>query len=54
MRVQVDEAGDDDVVVEHWANRDDIGTAQQLGWIPPTPAFLLRARRAKRRHQRTA
>lgn len=41
----------DGLVVEHWANRDDIGTAQQLGWIPPTPVFLLRAWRAKRRHQ---
>jgi hypothetical protein len=44
----------DDQVLEHWANRDDIGTAQQLGWIPPTPANLVRAWRAQRRHQRTA
>ena len=29
--------------------RDDVGTAQQLGWIPPTPAFLLRGWLAKRR-----
>jgi predicted ester cyclase len=43
----------DGQVFEHWANRDDIGTAQQLGWVPPTPLFLLRAWRAKRRHQRT-
>jgi predicted ester cyclase len=41
----------DGLVVEHWANRDDIGAAQQLGWVPPTPVFLLRAWRAKRRHQ---
>ena len=27
-------------VVEHWANRDDLGLAEQLGWIPPTPAYL--------------
>jgi predicted ester cyclase len=42
----------DGKVVEHWANRDDIGTAQQLGWIPPTPAFLLRGWLAKRRVRR--
>lgn len=42
----------DGQIIEHWANRDDIGTAQQLGWVPPTPLFLLRAWRAKRRHQR--
>jgi predicted ester cyclase len=41
----------DGLVVEHWANRDDIGTAQQLGWIPPTPLFLLRGYLAKRRHR---
>jgi predicted ester cyclase len=46
----------DGQVVEHWANRDDIGMARQLGWVPPTPLFLLRqavavrrARRAQRR-----
>lgn len=21
--------------IEHWANRDDLGTAEQLGWLPP-------------------
>jgi hypothetical protein len=36
-------------IIEHWANRDDIGHAQQLGWIPPTPLFLLRMAAAKRR-----
>lgn len=40
---------DDGVIVEHWANRDDLGTARQLGWMPPTPAYLLRMVRAKRR-----
>jgi predicted ester cyclase len=35
-------------VIEHWANRDDIGTAKQLGWVPPTPIFLFRMARAKR------
>src|SRR6185436_1140206 len=24
----------DGLVVEHWANRDDMGTALQLGWVP--------------------
>ncbi len=36
-------------VVEHWANRDDLGLAEQLGWIPPSPAFLLRGALIKRR-----
>jgi predicted ester cyclase len=43
----------DGLLVEHWANRDDQGTAMQLGWVPPTPWFLLRmflaTRRARRR-----
>lgn len=42
----------DGQVVEHWANRDDIGTAQQLGWIPPSPWFLLRSALATRRARR--
>jgi predicted ester cyclase len=45
----------DGKVIEHWANRDDIGTARQLGWVPPTPLYLLRMaaarRRARRRHR---
>ena len=40
---------EDGRVVEHWANRDDLGTARQLHWIPPTPAYLFRMARAKRR-----
>jgi predicted ester cyclase len=36
-------------VAEHWANRDDLGMAMQLGWVPPTPAYLWRMARAKRR-----
>ena len=43
----------DGLVVEHWANRDDLGMATQLGWVPPTPLFLWRmakARRHARRH----
>ena len=42
----------DGKVVEHWANRDDLGTAQQLGWVPPTPPYLFRMARAKRRARR--
>ncbi len=29
-------------VVEHWANRDDIGMALQLGWIPPDADLIAR------------
>lgn len=41
-----------DTIIEHWANRDDIGQAIQLGWIPPTPRYLLRMAGAKRRAKR--
>jgi predicted ester cyclase len=45
----------DGKVIEHWANRDDQGMAMQLGWLPPTPWFLLKAlvatRRARRRER---
>lgn len=37
------------VVTEHWAVRDDLGQGRQLGWIPPSPLYLLRCARAKRR-----
>ena len=40
---------EDDKVIDHWANRDDLGQARQLGWIPPTPIYLLRMARAKGR-----
>jgi len=43
---------EDGRIAEHWANRDDLGTARQLGWIPPTPAYLLKMARAKRRAKR--
>ena len=43
----------DGKIIEHWANRDDLGTGKQLGWIPPTPAYLLKMARAKRRARRT-
>ena len=39
----------DGKIIEHWANRDDLGMARQLGWIPPTPAYLLRCAQVKRR-----
>jgi predicted ester cyclase len=42
----------DHQVVDHWANRDDMGQAQQLGWIPPSPAYLFRCARALRRARR--
>jgi predicted ester cyclase len=42
----------DGQVIEHWANRDDIGTAQQLGWVPPSPGYLFRMWRAKRAARR--
>lgn len=44
----------DGLVVEHWAVRDDQGMAMQLGWIPPTPAFLFRCHRATERARRAA
>ncbi|MCF7552854.1 ester cyclase [Pseudonocardia sp. WMMC193] len=41
-------------VTEHWAIRDDQGLGLQLGWIPPSPMFLVRSaiatRRARRAH----
>ena len=39
----------DGMITEHWANRDDLAMARQAGWVPPSPAFLLRAAIAKRR-----
>jgi len=42
----------DGKVIEHWANRDDIGTAKQLGWVPPTPVYLFRMAKARRRARR--
>ncbi len=39
---------------EHWANRDDLGSARQLGWVPPTPAYLLRCALATRAARRAA
>jgi hypothetical protein len=42
----------DGVITEHWANRDDLAMARQAGWVPPSPAFLLRTALAKRRAQK--
>jgi predicted ester cyclase len=42
----------DGKMVEHWANRDDLGTAMQLGWVPPSPVYLFKAARLKRRMRR--
>jgi predicted ester cyclase len=45
---------EDGKIVDHWANRDDLGQAKQLGWVPPTPAYLFRMARAKSRAKRAA
>jgi predicted ester cyclase len=45
---------EDGLIREHWANRDDLGMAKQLGWIPPSPAFLIRMSTAKRRARRAS
>lgn len=42
----------DGLVVEHWAVRDDLGQATQLGWVPPSPGFLWKCARATRRARR--
>lgn len=44
----------DDRVSEHWAVRDDLGQGMQLGWVPPTPPYLLRCALAARRARRHA
>jgi predicted ester cyclase len=44
----------DGKVVEHWANRDDLGMAMQLGWAPPSPVYLVKMALAKRRARRRA
>jgi predicted ester cyclase len=44
---------EDGRIIEHWANRDDLGMAKQLRWVPPTPAFLFKMARAKRRVARS-
>lgn len=44
----------DGLVIEHWAVRDDLGQGFQLGWVPPSPRYLLRCARAKRRAVRAS
>jgi hypothetical protein len=44
----------DGKVAEHWANRDDLGMGQQLGWTPPTPPHIARMLLARRRMRRAA
>jgi len=44
----------DGKVIEHWANRDDMGMARQLGWVPPSPRYLARMAFATRRARRAA
>lgn len=44
----------DGKVIEHWANRDDLGTARQLGWVPPSLKYLVRMAVATRRARRSA
>lgn len=39
----------DGKVIEHWANRDDRGLGEQLGWTPPSPVYLVRMLLATRR-----
>jgi predicted ester cyclase len=43
----------DGKIIEHWANRDDLGMARQLGWVPPTPVYLLRCARLKRQARKS-
>jgi predicted ester cyclase len=43
----------DGKVAEHWAVRDDQGMAHQCGWLPPTPAFLMKCGRATSRARKT-
>jgi predicted ester cyclase len=44
----------DGKIIEHWANRDDLATAQQAGWVPPSPRYLVRMVLAKRRARTAA
>ena len=48
----------DGKLVEHWANRDDLGMSMQLGWAPPSPMYVFRMQRAtvaarRRAHRRS-
>jgi predicted ester cyclase len=41
-------------IVGHAADRDDLTQARQLGWVPPSPAFLARSALARRRLRRAS
>jgi len=41
-------------IAEHDAVRDDLGMAKQLGWIPPTPLYILRMLLTRRKERRKA
>lgn len=41
-------------VIEHWANRDDVGMGKQLGWTPPSPVYLARMAGATRAARKAA
>ncbi len=43
----------DGQIVDHWANRDDQGTAMQLGWVPPSLRYLVKMGRALRKARRS-
>jgi hypothetical protein len=44
----------DGAIAEDDAVRDDMGTAKQVGWIPPRPGFVLRMIVTRRRERRAA
>ena len=44
---------EDGRIVEHSANRGELGTARQLGWMPPTPPYLVEMMLPKRRQRRS-
>jgi predicted ester cyclase len=43
---------EDGAIAEHDAVRDDLGMAQQVGWIPPRPGYVIRMLAARRRERR--
>jgi len=44
----------DGKVIEHWANRDDLGTAVQLGWVPLSPVYIVKMMLALSKARRQA
>lgn len=41
-------------IAEHWANRDDLTMSRQLGWLPPTPGYIVKMVRARWQARREA